>query len=227
MEITWLGQAGLLFEIQGKKILVDPYLSDSVAKSQPQNYRRVPIDERFLEIKPDVIVITHNHGDHLDKETLCHYLHANSAVLVLSPYSAWQELRQFGGLQNNYVLFNAGTTWTEEFMQFHAVKAEHSDAYAIGVIISDKEKHYYITGDTLYNENIFPSLPNLSFEGVFLPVNGKGNNLNFLDAKRFAEKIDAKHVIPLHIGMFDTLSAENWNLKNKVLPKLYEKIQFE
>ena len=60
-------------------------------KIEPQNYRRIPIDERFLKIKPDVIVITHNHADHLDKETLCHYLTQESEVTVLAPNGAWQE----------------------------------------------------------------------------------------------------------------------------------------
>ena len=132
MQITWLGQAGLLFETGGKKILIDPYLSDSVAKIQPQNYRRQPIDERFLKIAPDMIVITHNHADHLDKETLCHYLSKDSSVTVLAPNGAWQELQSFGGLKNNYVLFDNGTTWTESFASFRAVKAEHSDKNAIG-----------------------------------------------------------------------------------------------
>lgn len=59
MQITWLGQSGLLFETDDKKILVDPYLSDSVAKTEPRNHRRVAVDERFLKIDPDVIVITH------------------------------------------------------------------------------------------------------------------------------------------------------------------------
>jgi L-ascorbate metabolism protein UlaG (beta-lactamase superfamily) len=59
MKITWIGQAGLLFETVGKKILVDPYLSDSVAKVEPANTRRVPVNESLFEIKPDVIVITH------------------------------------------------------------------------------------------------------------------------------------------------------------------------
>ena len=45
MKITWLGQAGLLFETDGKRILVDPYLSDSVRAINPKNYRRVPVDE--------------------------------------------------------------------------------------------------------------------------------------------------------------------------------------
>ena len=32
MQITWIGQAGLLFDMGDKKILIDPYLSNSVAK---------------------------------------------------------------------------------------------------------------------------------------------------------------------------------------------------
>ena len=56
MEITYLGQAGFLFETESVKIIVDPYLSDSVEKIQPQNYRRVAVDERFFEIKPNIIV---------------------------------------------------------------------------------------------------------------------------------------------------------------------------
>ena len=41
MKITWLGQAGLMMETGGRIILIDPYLSDSVAKINPLNYRRV------------------------------------------------------------------------------------------------------------------------------------------------------------------------------------------
>ena len=158
MKITWLGQAGLLFETENKKIIVDPYLSDNVKNFEPKNYRRVPVDERFLKISPDVIVITHNHLDHLDKETLKYYLTDDANCLVLAPNGGWQEIRKFGG-NSNYVLFNNGTTWTEGNITFTAVKAEHSDPYAIGVIIQAEGKNYYITGDTLYNEQVFESLP--------------------------------------------------------------------
>ena len=37
MKITWLGQAGLLFETNGVTIIVDPYLSDSVKEINPRN----------------------------------------------------------------------------------------------------------------------------------------------------------------------------------------------
>ena len=90
MKITWLGQAGLMFEVCGKTVIVDPYLSNSVEKIEPHNYRRVAVDERFLKIKPDIIVLTHNHLDHTDPETLVHYLSENSGVLVLASENAWQ-----------------------------------------------------------------------------------------------------------------------------------------
>ena len=223
MKITWLGQAGLMFETENKIILVDPYLSDNVKNFEPKNYRRVPIDESFLKINPDVIIITHNHLDHLDKETLKYYLTENVSCLVLAPNGSWQELRKFGG-NSNYVLFNNGTTWTEGNVTFTAVKAEHSDPYAIGVIISAEGKNYYVTGDTLYNEQVFESLPNIEIEAVFLPVNGVGNNMNMKDAARFARRVNAKYTVPVHFGLFDTLTAENITLDNAVIPKLYENI---
>lgn len=227
MKITWLGQAGLLMETGGKRIIIDPYLSDSVAKTQPQNRRRTPVDERFLKIQPHAIVITHNHGDHLDKETLAHYLTETSETLVLAPRSAWQELRQFGGVNNNYIYFNDGTTWTEDYAVFRAVKAEHSDEHAIGVIVSAEGKNYYITGDTLYSERVIKSLPSLPIEAVFLPVNGRGNNMNFADAAAFAKAVGAKYAVPMHIGTFDSLSALDFSFENKIIPELYREIQGE
>ena len=224
MKITWLGQAGLLFEADGKKILIDPYLSDNVKNFEPKNCRRVPVDEAFLKIKPDVIVITHNHLDHLDKETLKYYLTKDAECLVLAPNGGWQELRKFGG-NSNYVLFNNGTTWTEGNITFRAVKAEHSDPYAIGVIISADGKNYYITGDTLYNEQVFDSLPDIEFEAVFLPVNGVGNNMNMVDAAKFAKRVNAKYTVPFHIGMFDNLCLENFDCDNKIIPTIYKEIK--
>ena len=55
MKITYLGQAGLLLESPACTVLIDPYLSDSVGKTNPACHRRVPVDERFFSIKPDVL----------------------------------------------------------------------------------------------------------------------------------------------------------------------------
>lgn len=223
MKVIWLGQAGLLFQTNGKTIVVDPYLSNSVEEIEPQNKRRQPIDERFLQIRPDVIVLTHNHLDHTDPETLKHYLKEDSGIVVLGSGNAYYNVRKRFGGNNNYILFNRRTWWTEGDIVFQAVKAEHSDECAVGVIIEAEGKKYYITGDTLYNEEIFADLPD-DLDFVFLPVNGRGNNMNMQDGKRFCEKIGAK-AIPLHCGLFDDLDLNDFAYANKIVPQIYQEIK--
>ena len=222
MKITFLGQAGLLFENGDFRIMIDPYLSDSVRQLNPANYRRVPVDTSFLHIKPDVMIFTHNHLDHYDPETVKHFVSPDSNVLVLAPVSVWSEIRQIGG-NNRYVLFDRHTVWTEKEIKFTAVKAEHSDPAAIGVLIETGDKRYYITGDTLYNQEIFQDIP-AEIDAVFLPVNGVGNNMNMTDAANFAKQIKAKKVVPIHIGMFDQLSADDFICENKVNAEIYKEI---
>lgn len=222
MKITFLGQGGLLFEKNGFKIMVDPYLSDSVEKINPKNYRRIKVDTSFFDIKPDVMIFTHNHLDHYDPETAEHFITTESNILVLSPKSVWDNVRKIGG-NNNFVLFDRHTQWTENGITFTAVKAQHSDISPIGVIIDDKEKKYYITGDTLYNEEIFEDIPN-DIYALFLPVNGVGNNMNVTDAARFAQKVNAKKNVPIHIGMFDDITPDMVEMENKVCAKTFETI---
>ena len=222
MKITWLGQAGLLFDNGKVKIMVDPYLSNSVEKVEPLNYRRVPVKEEFLSVTPDVMIFTHDHLDHYDPETAPIFLERKEKQMtVLSPSSVWQKVRAFKA--HNNVQFNRGTSWTEYGFRFTAVKSEHSDVHAIGVLIEelDTAKIFYVTGDTLYNEAIFADLPD-DLYAVFLPINGVGNNMNAVDAERFAKKTGAKHVVPIHFGMFDEIDISNVVLKNKLVLSIYQ-----
>lgn len=225
MQIKWIGQAGLLIDTGKLKIMVDPYLSDSVAKVNPKNWRRVPVKEELFEEDIDMIVITHNHLDHLDPETLPRLLNTEKELTLLAPYEAWQEARKCGG-NHNYVMFNRGTVWTQGGVCFTAVKAEHSDLTAIGFIIDDRKDKVYITGDTLYNKEIFEDLPK-EIDAVFLPINGVGNNMNAADAKRFAKETGAKKAVPVHFGMFDELDGAEFKADNAVIPKIYEEVKFK
>ena len=224
MKITWLGQAGLLFENDNIKIMIDPYLSNSVQKLNKNNFRRMPILKSLFNVKPNVMIFTHSHLDHFDPETVNKFVKKDTAVTVLAPFSVWGEVRKIGG-NNNYVLFNRNTTWTERDVKFTAVKAEHSDSSPIGIIINDGQKKYYVTGDTLYDKEIFNELPN-DIYAVFLPVNGCGNNMNMEDAKNFCEIIKPKFAVPIHCGMFDNINMSKFDYKNKIIPKIYEEIKF-
>ncbi len=222
MKITWLGQAGLLFETDGLKIMIDPYLSDSVEKLNPAKKRRVPVDDKFLKINPDVIICTHDHIDHTDPETLEFFLNGEKKVDVLAPFNARETARKFGN-GNNYILFNRHTEVSIGNVLFKAVKAEHSDLCSVGVIIEEGGKRYYITGDTLYNTEIFEDIP-FGVDALFLPVNGEGNNMNMQDAKRFAEKINPKAAIPLHWGLLDDIDIKEFTYEKALIPKIYEEI---
>ena len=224
MKITWLGQAGLLFENEKVKIMIDPYLSDSVKRVNPKNFRRQPICDSLFDIKPDIMIFTHNHLDHYDPETVGRFINENSSVTVFSPESVFPTVRKLGE-NNNFVLFNEGTSWTEKGIRLTAVRAEHSDPTPIGVIIDDGDRKYYVTGDTLYNEKIFADIPD-DIYALFLPINGVGNNMNIIDAVRFAERINPQIAIPIHFGMFDELDANLFEYKNKIIPEIYKEIDF-
>lgn len=223
MKITWIGQAGLLFEHNGYTVMLDPFFSDCVKKRDPKKYRRVAVPEEFWQIKPNMMIFTHDHIDHYDPETAPHFVNENTALTVLSPVSVYNKVRLQGG-DNNYVQFDRHTTWSEGGLRFTAVKAVHSDVNAIGVIIDDGEKKYYVTGDTLYNEDIFDDIPN-DIHAVFVPVNGAGNNMNMEDAKRFCERVAATHVVPFHCGMLDDLKLEQFECENRVLPVIFKEVE--
>ena len=224
MKIVWLGQAGLWFEGEKLKVMIDPYLSDSVKEINPKNYRRVLVNNEMFDLKPDVMIFTHNHLDHYDPETVKMFLGPESGITVLAPLSVWSEIKKTGG-NNNYVLFDRHTEWTQEDIRFSAVRAVHSDVSAIGVVIEAEGKIYYVTGDTLFNTDIFCDLPQ-DIYAVFLPVNGMGNNMNMEDAKRFCEKVNPRFAVPMHCGLFDEIDMHEFAYERKVVPEFYQKIQF-
>lgn len=222
-KIYFLGQAGLFFESGKNKIIVDPYFSNDVSLVEPENYRRQIIDEEFARLQPNVLIITHSHLDHYDKSTVKKYL-KRGGVTVLSPYSVWSDVRKYGG-NNDYVLFDEGTSVTFNGVLFRSTYAAHSDKCAIGVVIDDYSNAYYVTGDTLYSEKVFASLPETTFKAVFLPINGKGNNLNAVDAERFLQRVKTEYSVPLHFGMFDDMTGSELNAKNAVIPQIYKEIK--
>jgi L-ascorbate metabolism protein UlaG (beta-lactamase superfamily) len=226
MKVTWLGQAGLLFESnEGVRVMVDPYLSNSVVKYEHENERRQKIDTRFLEKNPDIMIFTHDHLDHYDPETAPVYLERDEKMTVLCPCSVYKKARTYG-TKHNYVQFDCGTVWNERGIKVTAVKAVHSEPYAIGVLIEETSsgKIFYVTGDTLYNESIFSDIPKGVY-ALFLPINGVGNNMNMTDALRFAKRINAPKTVPIHIGMFDELTADGFKCENKVIPEIYKEIK--
>src|SRR6266576_6392347 len=88
--LWWLGQSGFLLQWQGKHVLFDPYLSDSLTKKYAHTDKphvrmteRVVAPERLNFI--DVVTSSHNHTDHLDPDTLGPLLRANPRMDLVIP----------------------------------------------------------------------------------------------------------------------------------------------
>lgn len=228
MKVTWLAQAGLLFENGNVTVMVDPYFSDSLGALDPEKRRKVPADESYLDTAPDVILITHEHLDHLDPETIEKILsRAKKPITFLAPQNAYKKLAEYGG-KHNYVMLNPHSVWSERGITFYAVHAEHSDRTAVGFILDDGEKTYYVSGDTLYNYDVIDEVLELVEDGVdcaFLPINGRGNNMNAKDAADFAYEIGAKRAVPVHYGLFDSIDPAAFDFDDAMILNPFESVE--
>ena len=228
MKVTWLGQAGLTFENENVKIMVDPYLSDSLASRGESFKRRIPANDEYFNYSPNVVLITHEHEDHLNIETLSRVAkNAKYPITFLAPESCYKKLSELGG-EHNYVMLNAHSVWSEKGVTFYAVHAEHSDRFAVGFIIDDGRKTYYVSGDTLYNYDVLDDVLELVEDGVdvaFLPINGRGNNMHAKDAADFAYELSAKCAVPVHYGMFDDVNPESFDFEDSLTLEPYNTVE--
>ena len=217
MKVTWLAQAGLLFESDKITVLVDPYFTDVLGEECEAKRRRIPANEEYYGVRPDVILITHSHRDHLDPATLSRFLSPDrECVTVLAPRGAYDLLAGMGG-DHNYVQLDPHSVWSENGVTFYSVSAAHSDRTACGFIIDDGERTYYISGDTLYNFEVIDDVLDLAPSGVdyaFLPINGRGNNMNARDAADFAYEIGANVAVPIHYGLFDDIDPRDFDFED-------------
>jgi L-ascorbate metabolism protein UlaG (beta-lactamase superfamily) len=72
MQVTWIGHATVLVQTDGLNILTDPVWSDVVSPFPPLGPKRVRAPGvRFEDLpKIDLVLVSHNHYDHLDLPTL-------------------------------------------------------------------------------------------------------------------------------------------------------------
>jgi L-ascorbate metabolism protein UlaG (beta-lactamase superfamily) len=72
LRATWLGHSTVLIEIDGFRVLTDPVWGPRASPSRligPKRFQPVPVSLRALPT-PDVVVISHDHYDHLDYPTI-------------------------------------------------------------------------------------------------------------------------------------------------------------
>jgi L-ascorbate metabolism protein UlaG (beta-lactamase superfamily) len=156
LAITFIGHGSLLFTLGGTTIYVDPY-------SKLADYAKLP--------KADVILITHEHRDHLDPSAI-EKVRTEKTTIVLTEAAAGQVS---GGMvmKNGDVKAIKGMTVEAVPAYNIASKRENGQPYhpkgvGNGYIITFGDKRTYVAGDT---ENV-PEMKSLkNIEIAFLPMN--------------------------------------------------------
>lgn len=85
--LTWLGHVTLLLQVAGLNILTDPTLCRYAGpRGQVGARRRVPATLAAEDLPPiDIVLISHNHYDHLDYDTLMRLKRAGQTPRYLVP----------------------------------------------------------------------------------------------------------------------------------------------
>jgi len=233
LSIWWLGQSGFLVQWQGRHLLFDPYLSDSLtvkyaATDRPHvRMTEIAVDTARLEFV-DLVTSTHNHTDHLDAETLLPLMAANPEMQLLVPEAnrafaaerlacdpAWLVGMVDGGHYEVAGFAVEGVPAAHEELEIDA-EARHK---FMGYVARCGEWTIYHSGDTMAYEGMEERLSGLGIDIALLPINGRAperpvaGNLFGEEAARLAQASGARVVIPCHYEMFEfnTASPEEFS----------------
>ena len=227
-QLWWLGQSGFLLQWKGKRVLIDPYLSDSLTKKYATTEKpHIRMSEQVIDpaLLKGISIVTssHNHTDHLDAETLLPVLENNPAVKFVIPEANRDFVAERIRCEKKYPigLTDQGPVTVDEFT-FHGIPAKHNEIErdgngnpkAMGYVIEFGGDVIYHSGDTLWFDEMVNILKTFSPDIALLPINGNdparkvAGNLNCYEAAALAKKIGAKVVIPCHYDMFTFNTAD-------------------
>ncbi len=224
--ITFVNHATVLVQLRGLNLLTDPVWSERVGPASwagPERAR--PPGIPFEELpKIDVVLVSHDHYDHLDLPTLVR-LEARDAPLVLVPRGTrdllvdaglqrveelewWQSLALPGGGRITFTpaRHNAGRLpWTVGRSLWGSFVVERDGASV------------YFAGDTAYavhfraiRERLGPVDVALLPIGAYAPrETHRAFHLDPADAVRAQRDLGARHAVAIHYGTFQ-LTAEDF-----------------
>lgn len=210
MKITYLGHASLAIGVNGKTLIVDPFISGNELANH--------IDVNSL--KADYILITHAHGDHiLDVETIA----KNTEAIIVSnaEIAGYYEAKGFKTHPMNH-----GGSWEFDFGKVKYVNAIHSSSFPDGsyggqpggFVIEAGEKNVYIAGDTAltYDMKLIPMKNPLDL--AVLPI-GSNFTMDVDDAAIAAEFLSVNKVLGYHFDTFGYIKIDHKIAKQKFTNK--------
>lgn len=227
LHLWWLGQSGFLVQWQGRHLLLDPYLSDSLTlkyartdKPHVRMTQRAIAPERLPSV--DVVTSTHAHTDHLDPDTLRPLRQANPGLILVIPEANREFVAERLAIPAREPLgLDAGQSLEVAGFRLHAVPAAHNELEKdsagrhrfLGYVLQAGPWTVYHSGDTRRYPGMESWLRTPPVDVALLPINGDrperrvAGNLDGPEAAALAKDIGAGLVIPCHYEMFEFNTA--------------------
>jgi len=204
-----LGQAGFILRQGDLTVAIDPYLSDSVGKVSPAFSRALPVPIAPEDLQVGVYLVTHDHLDHLDPETIGPYRHKETTRFV-APRLACRKLLDFGIPEANIVRVDTGEEETVGGITVQGVYAVPTGKDVLDTCGYRLElpggQSVYHTSDTAWSELLEGAAPRADV--LLVCINGKYGNLNVHQAVALARAVQPQIAVPMHYDLM-RLNAEN------------------
>jgi L-ascorbate metabolism protein UlaG (beta-lactamase superfamily) len=226
--LTWVGHATWLVRLGGKTILTDPVWSDSLGPGINRNVRP-GIELEALE--PEVVVVSHNHRDHLDAPTIKR-IGKRATYVVPAGLGAFFRDR---GMDKVIELEWWAKAKIDE-LTIHFVPSQHwsqrgpldkNETLWGGFVLEADARNVYFAGDTAWFEGfkeIGRRYPNI--DAALLPIGAydpewfmRKQHMSPEDAVRAFESLGAKLFCAMHWGTFK-LTDEPLDEPPQLLEKL-------
>lgn len=230
----WFGHSSSMLQMQGLNILIDPVFSEYASPVQGFGAKRfsdLPITKENLPII-DVLVISHDHYDHLDYGTIKDIDDKVKSYCV--PLGVEKHLIRFGVDENKI----HSMAWWEEVkisgLTITSTPGRHytgrlpwqnnTTLWSGYVFQNEKYKSYY-TGDTGYGEHFKEIYDKFGVMDFVMLEDGQYDKsweaIHLLPEQgiQAAKELQARWVVPVHWGTF-SISYHAWNDSIKQITEL-------